>query len=86
MKRVFLSASLRLCVSLLLPFALAAQADQYHSQTRVGPNEPAQQPQDIQKQLQANTDPYAKAMLLRELAASAAQKKDYTAAAKYLQN
>jgi tetratricopeptide (TPR) repeat protein len=73
------------CLLLLLatPQALA---DQYHSQVRAAPNEPAQQPQDVQKQLQATTDPYAKSMLLRELAEAAAQKKDYAAAAKYLQD
>ncbi len=72
-------------VLLALLLGAAAQADQYRSQTRVGPGEPAQQPQDIQKQLQANTDPYAKAMLLRELAATAAQNKDYATAARYLE-
>jgi Tfp pilus assembly protein PilF len=71
---------------LLLLAAPLAQADQYHSQVRVAPNEPAPQPQDIQKQLQQNTDPYAKAMLLRELAAGAAERKDYAAAAKYLED
>lgn len=79
-------ASLRLCAGLLVLLATAAESDQYHSQTRVGPGEPAQQQQDIQQQLQTNTDPYAKAMLLRELAAAAAQKKDYAAAAKYLED
>jgi tetratricopeptide (TPR) repeat protein len=80
----FFFASLRLCASLLLLFALNARADQYHSQVRVAPNEPAPQQQDIQKQLQVTTDPYAKAMLLRDLAAAAAEKKDYAAAARYL--
>ena len=85
-KKELLISSLRLCASLLLLFAVRTPADQYHSQVQVAPNEPAQQTQDIQKQLQANTDPYAKAMLLRELAATAAQKKDYAAAAKYLED
>jgi tetratricopeptide (TPR) repeat protein len=70
---------------LLLVAAPLAQADQYRSQVRAAPDQQAQQPQDLQKQLQMNTDPYAKAMLLREMAAAAAQKKDYTAAAKYLE-
>ncbi len=79
-------ASLRLCASLLFLFTHWAEADQYRSQVQAAPNEPTQQPQDLQKQLQTNTDPYAKAMLLRELAAAAAQKKDYTAAARYLED
>ncbi|MDE0856719.1 MAG: hypothetical protein OSA97_20075, partial [Nevskia sp.] len=66
--------------------ATPLNADQYRSQVRVAPNESAPQPQDIQKQLQQSTDPYAKAMLLRELAAGAAQRKDYVAAAKYLED
>ena len=62
-----------LCVSLLLLLSAAAGADQYHSQVRVAPNQPAQTPADEQKQLQTTTDPYAKSMLLRDLAAAAAQ-------------
>lgn len=67
------------CVVLLSDAALA---DQYKSEARVPQ---AQQPaQSTQQQLQNATDPYAKAMLLRDLAAQAAAKKDYAAAAKYL--
>ena len=55
---------------LLLVAAPLAQADQYRSQVRAAPDQQAQQPQDLQKQLQMNTDPYAKAMLLREMAAT----------------
>jgi tetratricopeptide (TPR) repeat protein len=70
----------------LLLLAAPLHADQYRSSVRVAPNEPAPQQQDIQKQLQTTTDPYAKAMLLRDLAAAAAEKKDYGAAAKYLED
>ncbi|MDR3417422.1 MAG: DUF1329 domain-containing protein [Nevskia sp.] len=66
-----------------------ARGDQYRSQERVIQTPTPQQQnqaQDIQKQLQTATDPYAKAMLLRELAAAAAQRKDYTGAAKYLED
>ncbi|MDB5986170.1 MAG: hypothetical protein JWR16_1223, partial [Nevskia sp.] len=72
-------------IALMLACA-PVHADQYKSEVRVAPGEqqPLQQ-QDIQKQLQTTTDPYAKSMLLRDLAAAAAQKKDYNAAAKYLE-
>ncbi len=73
-----------LIVGLLCLGAQAARADQYKSEVRTAPNEPAPQQQDIQKQLQTTSDPYAKAMLLRELAGAAAQKGDMNAAAKYL--
>jgi tetratricopeptide (TPR) repeat protein len=68
-----------------LLFCFAAYADQYHSQERVVPNQPQQPQQTPQQQLQTTTDPYAKAMLLRELAAEAAQRKDYNGAAQYLE-
>ncbi len=60
-------------------------ADQYHSEVRVAPPQARAQPLDAQKQLQTTSDPYAKAMLLRDMAVSAAQRKDYGAAAGYLQ-
>ena len=66
-------------------FCSVAYADQYHSQERVVPNQAPQPQQTPQQQLQMTTDPYAKAMLLRELAAEAAQRKDYNGAAQYLE-
>ena len=63
----------------------SAHADQYKSEVRDLPTTPAPaQPQDPQKLLEAATDPYERALLLRELAARAAADKDYEAAARYL--
>jgi tetratricopeptide (TPR) repeat protein len=75
----------RSLVAALLGMTLTAHAEQYKSEVRELPGTPppAQQ-QDPQKLLQATTDPYEKALLLRELAAKAAGSKDYEAAAKYL--
>ncbi len=67
----------------LLALAGTAAADQYRSQARV-PDGSGSGPQDLNSQLQAATDPYAKALLLRELAGQAASRKDYEQAAKYL--
>ncbi|HUS23972.1 MAG TPA: DUF1329 domain-containing protein [Candidatus Binatia bacterium] len=72
------------CVFVFL--AAAAHADQYRSEVREldTPPPPAQK-QDAQKLLQQTTDPYARALLLRDLAAQAVQRKDYGAAAEYLE-
>ncbi|HSW14524.1 MAG TPA: DUF1329 domain-containing protein [Solimonas sp.] len=63
-----------------------AQADQYRSQVKELDQVPVEKaPVSAQKQLQTTTDPYAKALLLRDLAGQAVAKKDYAAAAKYLE-
>ncbi|WP_295681290.1 DUF1329 domain-containing protein [uncultured Nevskia sp.] len=66
----------------LLLAGTVADADQYRSQARVPGGEAA--PQDLDAQLKSTNDPYAKALLLRELAGQAAGRKDYEQAAKYL--
>jgi tetratricopeptide (TPR) repeat protein len=64
----------------------AAWADQYRSETRELETPPPEKKQQDPKQLlQMTTDPYAKAMILRDLAAQAAQNKDYAGAAKMLE-
>jgi len=69
-----------------LPAAFVVQADQYRSEVKELDQVPAEKaPVSAQKQLQTTTDPYAKALLLRELAAQAVDKKDYAQAAKYLE-
>jgi len=69
-----------------LIFCAGAHADQYKSQVReLETPPPAQKEVDMQKLLQQTVDPYAKALVLRDLATQAADRKDYTAAAKYLQ-
>lgn len=71
------------CLSLA---SLPALADQYHSEVRDLPAPPQEsKPQDEAQMLKVTTDPYAKAMLLRDLAGKAVQRKDYAQAAKYLQ-
>jgi lipopolysaccharide biosynthesis regulator YciM len=71
---------------LLCAAAGAVNADQYHSEVRDLDTTPAQtKPQDEQKLLQITTDPYAKSMLLRDLASAAVAKKDFGQAAKYLE-
>lgn len=73
---------------LLVLLAMPAWADQYRSEQRVvdTPQASAQgQQQDPQKLLQTTTDPYAKALLLRDLAGRAAQQNDYAKAAGYLE-
>jgi tetratricopeptide (TPR) repeat protein len=63
-----------------------AHAEQYRSEVRDLPGAPPPaQPQDPQRLLQAATDPYERALLLRELAAKAAAGQEYAAAAKYLE-
>ncbi|WP_428384989.1 DUF1329 domain-containing protein [Nevskia ramosa] len=66
----------------LLLVGTAADADQYRSQARVPEGEGASK--DLDTQLKSTNDPYAKALLLRELAGQAAGRKDYEQAAKYL--
>lgn len=66
--------------------ATLSHADQYRSEVRELPNTPApQQKADPKKLLEQTTDPYAKALLLRDLASIAISEKNYAAAAKYLQ-
>ncbi len=63
-----------------------ANAQQYRSETRVIATPGVQQPPaDLKAQLLASTDPYAKAMILRELAGAAADLKNYPEAKKYLE-
>ncbi len=70
-------------VLLLSPWV---SAQQYRSETREIETPSAQvAPADLKQQLQAATDPYAKAMLLRELAGAAAAAKKYPEAKKYLE-
>ncbi|WP_245586238.1 DUF1329 domain-containing protein [Solimonas soli] len=75
-----------LLASLLCALVLPAQADQYRSEQRIvdTPTAPPQQ-EDPQKLLQITSDPYAKALLLRDLAAQAAQRRDYAKARQYLE-
>lgn len=77
---------LRLAVLSLLLVSPWAIADQYRSEVRELPSTPqkTQQP-NSQQLLQTTTDPYAKSMLLRDMAAAAASRKDYAGAAKYLE-
>lgn len=79
----------RAALTIVLMAALCsnvAHAQQYRSETREIETPSAQQaPVDLQTQLQAATDPYAKAMLLRELAGAAAMSKKYPEAKKYLE-
>ena len=76
-------------VLVALPLVLASgpvAADQYRSEVKELDTVPAEQAQENPTQLlRSTTDPYAKALLLRDLAAQAAQKKDYAQASKYLE-
>ncbi|WP_293367647.1 DUF1329 domain-containing protein [Nevskia sp.] len=76
MKRLLLVAML---------VAGVAQADQYKSEARVPEGGASAPQQDLKSQLKSTTDPYAKALLLRELAGQAANAKDLEAAATYLE-
>lgn len=68
----------------LLPWA--AMAQQYRSEVRELPDSAAPaQKLDPQTLLRQTTDPYAKALILRDLAAAAVQKKDYKQAAQLLE-
>lgn len=68
-------------------FAAAIQADQYKSEARIpqGGSNTGTPQQDLATQLKSTTDPYARALLLRELAGQAANAKDLEAAATYLE-
>lgn len=72
-------------LSALLLAAPAALAQQYRSEVRELDAPPPKEEQvDLREQLKTATDPYAKAMILRELAAEAASQKDYKQAAALL--
>ncbi|WP_292997243.1 DUF1329 domain-containing protein [Nevskia sp.] len=75
---------LRAGAVLALVLSAGLRADQYKSEARV-PDGSATQSQDLNTQLKNTTDPYAKALLLRELAGQAASRKDLDLAAKYLE-
>ncbi|WP_240433592.1 DUF1329 domain-containing protein [Solimonas sp. K1W22B-7] len=76
----------RLLILATLLMVGAARADQYRSEVKELDSVPQQAPQkSTQQQLQVTTDPYAKALLLRELAAQAVAKKDYAQASRYLE-
>lgn len=63
-----------------------AQADQYRSEVReIAPPVAQTQAQDPATLLKSTIDPYARALLLRDLAASAVEKKDYKEAQRLLQ-
>ena len=65
---------------------LQARAEQYRSEVREIAPPPAQsQSKDPAVLLKSTTDPYARAMLLRDLAATAVAKKDYKEAQRLLQ-
>jgi predicted Zn-dependent protease len=69
---------------LLLP--ALAQAQQYRSETReLETVPPPVQQKSADELLRTTTDPYAKALLLRDLAAQSAQAGDASAAARYLE-
>lgn len=77
---------LRLVALPLLMVSQWALADQYRSEVRELPSAPpATQQKTPQQLLQTTTDPYAKSMLLRDMAAGATAKGDYAGAAKYLE-
>ena len=70
----------------LLCLCGAALAEQYKSEVRELESTPAPgKQQDPKKLLQQTTDPYAKALLLRDLAAQAVNGKNYEQAAEYLE-
>ena len=73
-------------VAALVALAPVAQAQQYRSEVRELDNPPPKdgQPVDLREQLKQAVDPYAKAMILRELAGQAASQKDYKQAAALL--
>lgn len=84
MTRVKLLSPLFLLAALLGSLPLAAQ--QYRSEVRELEAPPAKiEAGDPQKLLQTTTDPYARALLLRELAAQAADRRDYAQAAKFME-
>ncbi|NGY03704.1 DUF1329 domain-containing protein [Solimonas terrae] len=69
-----------------LLLTMPALADQYRSEQRIveTPTQPEKQ-EDPQQLLRITTDPYGKALLLRDLAAQAVQKHDYAKATQYLE-
>lgn len=70
----------------LLACAFAARAEQYRSETReLEQVPPATAQKDPEELLRQTTDPYAKALLLRDLAAQAAQSGDPGKAARLLE-
>jgi Flp pilus assembly protein TadD len=73
----------------LLTLALVAtsvRADQYRSEVReVAPPPEQVRPKDPKELLKSTTDPYARALLLRDMAGTAAEKKDYKEAARLLE-
>ena len=76
--------------ALLAAFVLmvpVAYAQQYRSEVRDLDNPPPKEdtPVDLREQLKQAADPYAKAMILRELAGQAASQKDYKQAAALLE-
>jgi tetratricopeptide (TPR) repeat protein len=75
----------RACSIALIAWGPLASADQYRSEVREVPNAPATTQTNPQALLQQTTDPYARALLLRDLAAQAAQNKDYARAAQWLE-
>src|SRR3546814_12344978 len=67
----------------MLPVAVA---DQYRSEQRIVETpQQANKPEDPQQLLRTTTDPYGKALLLRDLEAQAVQKHDYGKARQYLE-
>src|SRR3546814_16743553 len=76
-------ALLALLLTTMLPVAFA---DQYRSEQRIVETpQQANKPEDPQQLLRTTTDPYGKALLLRDLAAQAVQKHDYGKARQYLE-
>lgn len=77
----------RALLILLAWLPVMAFADQYRSQVKELDSPPPTQraPVDEAAMLNSVTDPYARALLLRDLASKTAGNKDYAAAAKYLQ-
>ena len=72
---------------LLLLVVSSVHADQYRSEVKELENAPAKAvPVDEAKLLKSTTDPYARALLLRELAGKAVKTQDYDLAAKYLED
>lgn len=69
-----------------LLFTFAVQAQQYRSEVReVAPPAEQQKAVDPATLLKSTTDPYARALLLRDLASSAVERKDYKEAQRLLQ-
>jgi predicted Zn-dependent protease len=74
------------CAGLLLAQVLPLAAQQYRSETReLESVPPPVQQKSADELLRSTTDPYAKALLLRDLAAQSAQGGDAAGAARYLE-